>query len=43
MFSWMKNFRRLTTRYEVKTENFLKMVKLGALMILLKTWIYEAE
>jgi transposase len=39
MFAWIKNFRRLTTRYEVKAENFLAMVKLGALMILIKNYL----
>lgn len=35
-FSWLQNFRRLVTRYEVKAKNFAMMAKLGCMMILLR-------
>lgn len=35
-FSWLQNYRRLVTRYEVKSQNFAMMVLLGCMMILLR-------
>ncbi len=34
LFAWMQNFRRLTTRWETKIENFLGFVHLACLLIL---------
>lgn len=36
LFAWLLRFRRLTTRYEHKAENFLGFVHLGCLVILLR-------
>src|SRR5688572_19018927 len=36
LFAWLGNFRRLVTRYERWTENYLGFVKLGCIVILLR-------
>ena len=36
LFAWLKNFRRLTSRWERYAANFLGMVQLGCLFILLR-------
>lgn len=36
LFSWMMRFRRLVTRYERKSVNFLAFAQLACLMILLR-------
>lgn len=36
LFAWLKNFRRLATRWEYKSENYLGMLYLGCLMILVR-------
>ena len=36
LFAWLQNFRRLVVRYEYHLCNFLAMVKLGAIVILLR-------
>ena len=36
LFAWLLRFRRLTTRYEYKADNFLGFVHLGCLVILLR-------
>lgn len=36
LFAWLQNFRRLVTRYERKSENFLAFVHLGCTLILLR-------
>lgn len=36
LFAWIKNFRRLSTRWEYKAENYLGMLYLGCLMILVR-------
>lgn len=36
LFAWLYNFRRIVTRYEVRAENFLGMVKLGCIIILMR-------
>lgn len=36
LFAWLLRFRRLTTRYEAKAQNFLGFVHLGCLVILLR-------
>lgn len=36
LFSWMMRFRRLVTRYERKSVNFLAFARLACLMILLR-------
>ena len=36
LFAWLKNFRRLTSRWERYAANFLGMVQLGCLLILLR-------
>jgi transposase len=35
-FAWIQNYRKLVTRYERKAENFLAMVKLAAILILIR-------
>ena len=35
-FAWIQNYRKLVTRYERKAENFLGMVKLAAILILIR-------
>jgi transposase len=32
--AWLQNFRKVTTRYEIKTENFLAFVQFAACIIL---------
>ncbi|PYX76665.1 MAG: hypothetical protein DMG72_04320 [Acidobacteria bacterium] len=36
LFAWLKNFRRLTSRWERYAVNFLGMVQLGCGLILLR-------
>lgn len=36
LFAWLKQFRRLVTRWERKAQNFLGFVQLGCLVILLR-------
>lgn len=36
LFAWFHNFRRLVTRWERYSSNFLGMVQLGAIVILLR-------
>ena len=36
LFAWLKNFRRLVTRWEYKSDNYLGMLHLGCIMILLR-------
>ena len=36
LFAWLKNFRRLTSRWERYSANFLGMVQLGSVLILLR-------
>jgi len=36
LFAWLKNYRRLTSRWERHAENFLGMVQLGCALILLR-------
>ena len=36
LFAWLKNFRRLTSRWERHASNFLGMVQLGCVVILLR-------
>ena len=38
VFAWLQNFRRLVTRYERKSANFLGFVQLGAIVILLRAF-----
>lgn len=43
MFAWLKNYRRINTRWENKSENYLGFVHLGCIMLLLKRFIPEIE
>jgi transposase len=36
LFSWLKRWRRITTRWERKAENFLAFVQLGCVVLLLR-------
>ena len=36
LFAWLKNYRRLTSRWERHANNFLGMVQLGCALILLR-------
>jgi transposase len=36
LFAWLGNFRRLVVRYEWRVENYLRFVRLGCVMILLR-------
>lgn len=36
LFAWLKNFRRLVTRWESKADNYLGMLYLGCILILLR-------
>lgn len=36
LFAWLKQFRRLATRWEYKAENFLAFLHLGCIAILLR-------
>jgi len=36
LFAWLKNFRRLTSRWERYSSNFLGMLQLGCTLILLR-------
>jgi len=36
LFAWLHNFRRLITRWEFYSANFLVMIQLGCLIILLR-------
>jgi transposase len=37
LFAWLSNFRRLVVRYERKVENYLGLVRLGCIVILLRS------
>lgn len=39
LFAWLGNFRRLVVRYEHKLENYLAFVKLGCIIVLLRTYL----
>lgn len=36
MFAWLQNFRRIQTRHDYDSQNFLGFVQLGCMMILLR-------
>lgn len=36
LFAWLKNFRRISSRWEHHAANFLGMVQLGCVLILLR-------
>jgi len=36
LFAWLQNFRRLNTRFEYKSQNFLGFLQLGCMAILLR-------
>ena len=36
LFAWLKRWRRITTRWERKAENFLGFVQLGCVVLLLR-------
>jgi transposase len=36
LFAWLQNYRRITTRWDYKLENYLGFVQLGCLLILLR-------
>lgn len=36
LFAWLKNYRRLSSRWERYANNFLGMVQLGCVLILLR-------
>jgi transposase len=36
LFAWLKNFRRIGSRWERYAANFLGMVQLGRMLILLR-------
>ncbi len=36
LFAWLKNYRRLSSRWDRKAVNFLGMVQLGCALILLR-------
>jgi len=36
LFAWLKQFRRISTRWDRKAENFLGLVHLGCMVILLR-------
>jgi transposase len=36
LFAWLKNYRRLSSRWERRAVNFLGMVQLGCMLILLR-------
>jgi transposase len=36
LFAWLKNFRRIASRWERHAGNFLGMVQLGCMLILLR-------
>ena len=36
LFAWLKNFRRISSRWERHAANFLAMVQLGCMLILLR-------
>jgi len=36
LFAWLKRWRRITTRWELKAENFLGFVQLGCIALLLR-------
>lgn len=43
LFSWLKNYRRINTRWENKAENYLGFIHLGCIMLLLKRFVPEIE
>ena len=36
LFAWLKRFRRISTRWEVKARNYLGFLQLGAILLLLR-------
>lgn len=36
LFAWLKNFRRIETRWEYKADNYLGMLHLGCIIVLLR-------
>jgi transposase len=36
LFSWLQSYRRIQTRWEIKSENFQAMVHLGCILILFR-------
>ena len=42
MFGWLKECRRIATRYEKKAAHFLSMVKLGASRLLLRRYFSDS-
>lgn len=36
LFAWLQNYRRLVTRWEYKSENFLGMLELACILILVR-------
>lgn len=38
-FAWLHNFRRVTTRFDYKAENYLGFVHLGCIVILLRSYL----
>ena len=41
LFAWLKNFRRVSTRWEQKADNYLGFVHLGCVLILVRTLLSE--
>ena len=39
LFAWLQNFRRILTRHERKTQNYLGFVQLGCIKILLRQYL----
>jgi len=42
-FAWLQNYRRIVTRYEYKSENFMGMVLLACIMIVLNHYIRQVS
>jgi transposase len=38
LFAWLKQFRRIATRWERKSDNYLGFLHLGCALILLRHW-----
>ena len=39
LFAWLQNYRRILTRFEYYTENYLGFVHLGCILILLRAYL----
>ena len=39
LFAWLQNYRRILTRFEYHTENYLGFVHLGCILILLRCYL----